>query len=283
MKCLVTGSRGFLGAAMIARLRRDGHDVMGLDTEPTRQAPDGYYVQDIRYPFHLRPVEWVFHFAGLAAVPPSLKHPTQWLAVNTQGTAHTLEAARQAGATRFLYAASGTCYGFAPPEPTPETAPIRCETPYALSKWLGEELVRHYDHVYDLPSVSLRLFNPYGPRMSPHTSGMGALLERRRQGVPLQLTGDGTQYRDWHYVDDTIDAFVKAAESDHRDLAINIGSGAPQTLNRLAELLGSPVEYIPARSEARGTWADITLAKRLLGWAPTVSFEDGVARTLAHG
>jgi UDP-glucose 4-epimerase len=134
--------------------------------------------------------------------------------------------------------------------------------------------------VFDLPSVSLRLFSPYGPGMGL-TSAMGHFLKLRREGKPVTITGDGTQYRDMHYVDDCIEAFVLAAKSDLRDTVINIGSGQPVTINRLVEALGGPMTYIPARQEAQGTHADISLAKRLLGWEPKVSFEEGIRRTLA--
>ena len=280
MRCLVTGAAGFLGSHMAARLRRDGHQVVTLDC----RSADLY--ADIRKPMPwyvgapATSLDWVFHFAGLAAIPPSMKEPANYCSVNTQGTAHMLDYAKQCGVTRFIYAASGTCYGNNPPMPTNEHGSIDCATPYALSKWLGEELVRHWDRVFDLPSVSLRLFSPYGPGMGL-TSAMGYFLKARREGKPITITGDGEQFRDMHYVDDCIEAFVLAAQSDLRDVAINIGSGMPVTINQLVDAIGGPRTYIPARQEAHGTLADIALAKKLLGWEPRVSFEDGIRRTLA--
>ncbi len=281
MRCLVTGAQGFIGSHMADRLRKEGHQVVTLDGIGNPR-PDVWW--DITAPFTLGGnCDWVFHFAGLAAIPPSMTEPANYMAVNAQGTANVLEAARKAGARRFIYAASGTCYGFNPPQPTPETAPVECETPYALSKWIGEELVRHWDRVFDLPSVSLRLFSPFGPRMGL-TSAMGHFLKLRREGKPIEITGDGRQYRDMHYVDDCVEAFLLAAQSDLRDVVINIGSGKPQTINALVRALGvTEIRYVPPRREAPGTHADISLAKRLLGWEPKVSFEDGIQRTLQGG
>jgi UDP-glucose 4-epimerase len=274
MRCLVTGSSGFLGSHMAERLEREGHTVQLFDSAVSP-------FEDIsRAVSFWSETDWVFHFAGLAAIPPSLERPAEYMAVNAQGTAHVLEAARTAGCQRFIYAASGTCYGNYAPQPTPETAPVVCHTPYALSKHLGEQMVRHWDRVFDLPSVSLRLFSPYGPRMGL-TSAMGHFLKLRREGKPIQITGDGEQYRDMHFVDDCIEAFMLAAKSDLRDIAINIGSGQPVTLNQLADALGCERTYIPARNEAHGTHPDISLAKRLLGWEPKVSFEEGIRRTIA--
>jgi UDP-glucose 4-epimerase len=221
---------------MAARLEDGGHQVMRLDWR-WRDVDKTIYPWDIGRPFPddlLPTFDWIFHFAGLAAVPPSMQQPAEYMAVNTQGTVNALEFARKTGASRFIYAASGTCYGNMPPMPTPETAPIDCATPYALSKWMGEELVRHWDRVFDVPSVSLRLFSPYGPGMGL-TSAMGHFLKLKREGKPIQITGDGEQYRDMHFVSDTIEAFVLAAQSDLRDVAINIGSGEPVTLNQLAD------------------------------------------------
>lgn len=285
MRCLVTGAAGFLGSHMVERLKRDGHQVYGIDAMGIDDPDVPHQVMDIsdhRWTTVFTSCDWVFHFAGLAAIPPSLEDPERYIFVNVAGTAHVLEIARELGASRFIYAASGTCYGFKPQIPTSELAPIETETPYALSKWMGEKLVRHYDRIFDLPSVSLRLFNPFGPRMSPLTSGIGHFLELKRQGKPATVTGDGKQYRDWHYVDDCIEAFMLAAQSTVRDEVFNIGSGDPRTLNQLIAALGfDKVEYIPARREAPGTWADISKAKRILGWAPKVSFEEGIRRTIA--
>lgn len=294
MRCLVTGGAGFLGSHMAVRLRSEGHIVRLLDNfgllDTVSYRGDTSFGKDwaltshdIREPIDFPEVDWVFHFAGLAAIPPSFENPAKYMAVNVQGTANVLEAARKAGARRFLYAASGTCYGGTPPMPTAEShaTPDGLLSPYALSKWMGEELVRHWDRVFDLPSVSLRLFSPFGERMGL-TSAFGHFLERRRKGLPIEITGDGEQFRDMHYVGDMVEAFLLAAQSDIRDIAINIGSGKPVTINQVVKAMGvTDIRYIPARKEASGTHADISLAKRLLGWEPTVSFEEGIRRTLA--
>ena len=293
MRCLVTGSSGFLGSHMVERLEKEGHAVLGLDTRESEWTDILWEIDNPQYVLDLH-TDWVFHFAGLAAIPPSFERPAEYMAVNVQGTANVLEAARKAGANRFIYAASGTCYGHSPKMPTPEnwTHISLPESPYALSKYLGEMLVGHWDEHYDLPAVCLRLFSPFGPRMSAGTSAMGTFIKLARENKPIMITGDGEQFRDMHYVDDCIEAFYRAAQSDIRSwedqpAVINIGSGERITINRLVRAIiketgsTSPIEYIPARKEAPGTHADISLAKRLLGWEPTVGFEEGIRRTVS--
>ena len=164
MRCLVTGALGFLGSHMVNRLLAEGHTVTTLDADPRADMMIDirYYTLDHLYP--LPPVEWVFHFAGLAAIPPSMTDPANYIDVNAQGTANMLEQRGAPGphASSMPPPAPATATG--PPMPTPEQADIDCTTPYALSKWMGEELVRHWDRVFDLPSVSLRLFSvPMAP------------------------------------------------------------------------------------------------------------------------
>lgn len=197
-----------------------------------------------------------------------------------------LEAARQAGVKRFVYAASSSCYGIPDLYPTPETAPVRPQYPYALSKYLGEEMVRHWAQVYHLPAVSLRFFNVYGPRA--RTSGtygavFGVFLAQKLNGLPYTVVGDGTQTRDFTFVSDVAAACLAAAASDVVGEVLNVGSGHTYSINRLVELLGGPVTHIPKRpGEPDCTFADISKIRRMLGWEPRVSFEDGVAAMLQH-
>jgi UDP-glucose 4-epimerase len=197
-----------------------------------------------------------------------------------------LEASRQAGVRRFIYAASSSCYGIPDITPTPETAPVRPEYPYALTKSLGEQCVLHWGRVYKLPVVSLRLFNVYGPRA--RTTGtygavFGVFLAQKLHGQAFTVVGDGTQTRDFTFVSDVASAFVAAAESDVTGEVFNVGSGHTYSINRLVELLGGSVVYIPKRpGEPESTHADIRKIQRMLGWRPKVPFEEGVQEMLRH-
>ncbi|MEW5769662.1 MAG: SDR family oxidoreductase [Pseudomonadota bacterium] len=298
MKALVTGGAGFIGSHLTELLIGRGHQVVVVDNlcsgslqhlEPVAGHPDlAVHELDIRDAAALAPllagVDWVFHLAGLADIVPSIEMPQEYYSTNVTGTFNLLEASRAAGVKRFVYAASSSAYGIPEVYPTPEDTPIRPKYPYALTKYMGEELALHWQQVYGLPVVSLRLFNVYGPRA--RASGVyGAVfkvfLAQKLNGRPYTVVGDGTQTRDFTYVTDVAEAFLAAAESSVAGEAINIGSGGHYSVNRLVELLGGPVQYIPKRpGEPDCTFADVTRARTLLGWQARVSFEEGVARML---
>jgi UDP-glucose 4-epimerase len=243
---------------------------------------------DIREPAALAPsmagVDWVFHLAGLADIVPSIEAPGDYYSTNVTGTLNVLEAARAAGCKRFVYAASSSSYGLAEIFPTPETAPIRPRYPYALTKHLGEELVLHWSAVYGLPAVALRLFNVYGVR-SRTTGAYGAVfgvfLAQKLAGRPLTVVGDGSQTRDFTYVTDVAEAFLRAAESSVSGEAMNVGSGGHYSVKTLVELLGGAVEHIPKRpGEPDCTFADVGKISALLGWRARVPFPEGVKKML---
>ena len=166
--------------------------------------------------------ELVFHFAGIGDIVPSIERPAEYMSVNVQGTVRVLECARAAKARKFVYAASSSCYGLAD-VPTREDHPIRPEHPYALSKYCGEQAALHWHQVYGMPVNAIRIFNAYGPRV--RTTGaygavFGVFFKQKLAGKPFTVVGDGTQKRDFLYVTDIADAFLRAAESDlfRRDL-----------------------------------------------------------------
>jgi UDP-glucose 4-epimerase len=170
--------------------------------------------------------------------------------------------------------------------PTTERAPINPEYPYALSKYQGEQAVLHWGQVYKLPVVAIRIFNAYGPR-SKTTGAYGAVfgvfLAQKLNGKPFTVVGDGTQRRDFVFVTDLAHAFLAAAESERQQEIYNVGAGNPQPVNRLVELLGGEVVYVPKRpGEPDCTWADITKIRRELGWEPRVTFEQGVAEMIRN-
>lgn len=300
MKVLVTGGAGFIGSHLSRELWRQGHEVTVIDslvggrkqtiTDLLEQPRFEFHQLDIRDAAAITPlfqgIDWVFHLAGLADIVPSIEQPRAYYETNVSGTFNVLEAARAGGIKRLIYAASSSCYGLAKQSPTPETAPIQPQYPYALTKYLGEELVLHWAQLYALPAVSLRLFNVYGPHA--RTTGaygavFGVFLAQKINGKPFTVVGDGQQTRDFTYVTDVAAAFIAAAESDLVGEIMNVGSGGSYSINQLVGLLGGEIEYIPKRpGEPDCTFADTGKIRQKLGWQPQVSFEQGVANMLAH-
>jgi len=295
MKTLVTGGAGFIGSHLVDHLVEDGHDVAVLDDlSKGREENLARHRGNPRVSFHrvnvadkeacqphFEGVERVFHIAGRADIVPSIEDPSAYFESNVTGTVSILECAREAGVKRFVYAASSSCYGIPDETPTPETAEIRTEYPYALTKHLGECCVLHWSRVYDLPAVSLRFFNVYGPR-SRTTGAYGAVfgvfLAQKLGGHPFTVVGDGTQARDFVFVTDVAEACVLAGGSALHGEVLNVGAGSPQSVNRLVELLDGEVVYLPKRpGEPDITHADISRIRETLAWEPRVSFEEGVS------
>jgi UDP-glucose 4-epimerase len=297
---LVTGGAGFIGSHLTERLLKDGHRVIVLDNCSTGREDNIAHLlhnkalsfvrtelsdlNSITDLFH--GVDWVFHLAALADIVPSIQNPINYHHSNVDGTIAVLEASRNARIKRFVYAASSSCYGIPDQYPTLETAPIRPMYPYALTKWIAEEYVKHWHKVYGLPTVSLRLFNVYGPRS--RTSGtygavFGVFLAQKLAGKPFTVVGDGNQTRDFTYVGDVVDAFIAAAASNVAGEVFNVGSGAPQSVNRLVELLGGKTIRIPKRpGEPDCTFADVRKIQMKLDWHAKITFEEGVAIMLEN-
>ena len=298
--CLVTGGAGFIGSHLVERLLADGHRVVVLDDFSTgrpanlagveREARLRVHEVDVAEHEAIAPffegVDWVFHLAARADIVPSIQRPLDYHRANVDGTASVAEAARLAAAKRFVYVASSSCYGLPDEFPTPETAPLRPQYPYALSKALGEQIALHWARVYGLPTVSLRFFNVFGPRA--RTSGtygavFGVFLAQKLAGQPYTVVGDGTQTRDFTFVTDIVAALIAAAAADVSGEIFNVGSGGTYSVNALVRLLGGDAVHIPKRpGEPDCTFADITKIRRVLGWSPAVPFEAGVRTMLAH-
>ncbi len=299
-ECIVTGGAGFIGSHLVERLLNNGHKVKVIDNFSTGRMENlnhlksnrkleihGFDVADFT---EIKPlftgVDWVFHLAALADIVPSINFPVKYHHSNVDGTVAVLEAARQAGAKRFVYAASSSCYGIPDSFPTPETAPISPMYPYALTKYLGEQYVLHWQKIYKLPCISLRLFNVYGPRA--RTAGtygavFGVFLAQKLAGKPFTVVGDGSQTRDFTFVSDVADAFVAAAESDMAGEVFNVGSGNTYSVNSLVKLLGGEVVYVPKRpGEPDCTFADTGKIHKRLSWKPKVNFREGVGIMLKN-
>lgn len=297
-KVLVTGGAGFIGSHLVDRLLEDGHNVTVIDNFSTgrpenlkqhKNNRDLSLVKEDISDFeaikrYFENVETVFHLAALADIVPSIVNPAGYYKANVTGTFSVGEASRVSGVKKVVYAASSSCYGIPSVYPTVETAEINPQYPYALTKYLGEETLLHWSKVYKMPVVSLRLFNVYGPRS--RTSGaygavFGVFLAQKLHKKPFTVVGNGNQTRDFIYVSDVAEAFIKAAFSDVKNEIFNVGSGSPQSVNKLVFLLGGEKIHIPKRpGEPDSTWADINKIKSMLGWHPLVSFEEGVRKIL---
>jgi UDP-glucose 4-epimerase len=301
MKVLVTGGAGFIGSHLADLLIKTGHKVVVIDNLSNGRLNNINHLLDNKnFKFHeldimnldeIKPifknVDWVFHMAGMADIVPSIESPKKYYDCNVTGTFNVLEAAREASIKKIVYAASSSSYGIPDNYPTAETADIRPQYPYALTKYMGEELVIHWSQTYKIPAISLRLFNVYGPR-SRTTGAYGAVfgvfLSQKIHNKPYTVVGDGTQTRDFTYVADVAKAFLKAAEVSATGIALNVGSDNHYSVNRLVELLGGgELTYVPKRpGEPDCTYADTTMIHEVLGWKAEVSFEDGVAEMLKH-
>ena len=295
---LVTGGAGFIGSHLVDALLAENISVRVVDNYSTGRPENLSHVSgkvkiieaDIAksgsWQKSFQGADWVFHLGALADIVPSIQRPEDYFLANVNGTFNVLEAAKHAGVKRFVYAASSSCYGIPDSYPTAETAEIRPQYPYALTKRLGEELVMHWAQVYQLPAVALRLFNVYGPRS--RTSGtygavFGVFLAQKLAGKPFTVVGDGTQTRDFTYVTDVANAFLTAAQSSACAEIFNVGSGQTISVNRLVELLVGEVTHIPKRpGEPDCTFADISKIRRELKWQPKVNIERGVEQVLAN-
>lgn len=295
---VVTGGAGFIGSHMVDALLDAGFAVRVIDNlsgghrsnleHLNDNAALECHWQDIRA---LEPnssvfagAQYVFHFAGIGDIVPSIEQPTQYMDTNVQGTVRVLECARHVGVEKFVYAASSSCYGLAA-VPTAEDHHIAPQYPYALSKYLGEQVAFHWHQVYSLPMNSVCIFNAYGPRV--RTTGVygavfGVFFRQKLAAQPYTVVGDGTQRRDFIYVTDIAQAFLAAARTPVSGERFNLGAGNPQPINKLVEILGGDVVYVPKRpGEPDCTWADIRKISSQLGWRPSVAFEVGVQRMLA--
>ena len=292
---VVTGGAGFIGSHLVDRLRADGRRVRVLDNFHTggphnlAHRRDDAALEVIEGDIRdraatreaLKGAERVFHLAAMADIVPSIQNPELYYDTNVTGTFNVLQAAREAGARRLVYAASSSCYGIPDAYPTPESAEIRPEYPYAETKFLGENLVMHWAQVYGLNAVSLRFFNVYGPRS--RTSGaygavFGVFLAQLLAGKPLTVVGDGEQTRDFTYVGDIADAVATAGGLDVSGEIFNVGTGRDVSVNRLVELLGAEeVVHLPKRpGEPDCTLADVSRIAEAMNWRASTPIETGV-------
>jgi UDP-glucose 4-epimerase len=300
MRILITGGAGFLGAALANRLLDEGHTVLALDDltagDPRRLAPRVLLtrgdVRDVPKLWSLlQGVKCVYHLAARVRVPESIHYPGDYNAVNVGGTVAVMEAMRDTGVRRVVFASSGALYGEQAQQPVREGQMPNPNSPYGVSKIAAEHYVSTLGTLYDIETVSLRIFNAYGPGQDlppSYPPVIPQLLRQAIDGGSLVIFGDGMQTRDFVFVDDVLDALVAAATaSDVNRAVINIGSGQEVSINELASLVarvtGKEISLLrnPALSAGVSRLvADVSLAQQLLGWNPRTGLEEGLSRIL---
>jgi UDP-N-acetylglucosamine/UDP-N-acetyl-alpha-D-glucosaminouronate 4-epimerase len=306
MRALVTGGGGFIGSHIAERLLHDGHDVRVLDNFATGRrenllALDGELevvegdIQSYeRAHTAVRGCEVVFHQAALPSVPRSVQDPLTSNAVNVVGTLNVLLAARDSGVRRVVYASSSSVYGANPALPKRESDATLPISPYASSKLAGENYCRSFSRVYELETAVLRYFNIFGPRQDP-LSQYAAVVPRfitlALSGQAPTIFGDGTQSRDFTFIENVVHANLLAAAAPAEavdGLAFNVACGRRYTLNDLFDqirrLTGTDVEPIygaPRTGDVVHSQADVTLARERFGYEPIVDFEEGLRRCVA--
>ena len=296
-RAIITGGAGFIGSHLAEYCLEQNLEVVIID-DFSQSSPknieeiEGLKIvkADIRdlskVEGEFENVDYIFHLAGLADIVPSIENAPLYHDVNVNGTIQLLEVLKKHGCKKLVYAASSSCYGIPESYPTDEKEEINPKYPYALTKKVGEDYILHYSKVYEIEAVSLRLFNVYGTRSRTNgTYGavFGTFLAQKLAGKPFTIVGDGTQKRDFVYVTDVARAFFLASQSKLSNEIFNIGTGNPQSVNRLVELLGGEKVFIPKRpGEPDQTNANIEKAKELLEWEPAISFEEGVSKVLEN-
>ena len=243
-------------------------------------------LRDIIFLEQNKRIDYVFHLAGLADIVPSIENPNKYFKSNVVGTFNVIQAAKRANIKKFVYTASASCYGIPDKYPIDEQSKIDPKYPYALSKFLGEQLVLHWAKVYNMPNVSLRFFNSYGPR-SRTTGAYGAVfgvfLAQKLARKPLTIVGNGKQTRDFIHVYDLVDATIKAAQKGKHGEIYNLGGGKEIKVNKIAKLIGGKKIHIPKRpGEPNRSLADITKIKKDLDWQPKIKIEEGVRNLLSN-
>ena len=301
MRYLITGGAGFVGSALANRLVADGHEVRVLDDLSTGDAnrlhSDVSFtngsVNDLPKLWTLlQGVQCVYHVAARVNVAESVLYPRDYNAVNVDGTVSVLEAVRDTGVNRIVFTSSGTVYGEQPEQPLQESMTPDPRSPYAVSKLAAEYYVRTTGILWKIETVSLRIFNAYGPGQplpTAHPPVIPAFLKRAVKGESIVIHGDGKQTRDYVYIDDVVDALVTASTAPGVDRrVINIGSGVETSLNDLIARVDSVTKrelaplYVPAQDGGVSRMcADLTLAGEILAFAPKVPLAEGLRRTLA--
>ena len=302
MRFLITGAAGFLGTPLANRLIQEGHRVVGLDDlstgDPERLSPE---VHLVRGDVNDRPKLWsllqevdcVYHLAARVIVPESVLYPREYNQVNVGGTVTLMEAMRDVGVRRVVFISSGTIYGNQKTQPVRESCRPNPRSPYAVSKLSAEYYVRSIGDLWGIETVCLRVFNAYGPGQRLPPTNAPVIPYCIRQAIDhgtIVIHGDGTQTRDYVYIDDVVDAMAASATiPDIKRLIINVGSGketsVKDVIKQVLDITKAKPEIVTNKTHDSGPSrmrADLGLAEKKLGYKPKVSLVEGLTRTIAE-
>ncbi len=298
-RSIITGGAGFIGSNLTDHLVRIGHKVIVLDNFVSGKKSNlsHHRKQDVKIikidisksknlDKYFKGVHYVFHFAALAQIIPSIKNPKKYFKNNVIGTLKVVEAAKKAKIKKLVYAASSSCYGIPKKLPTSEKDKIDLNNPYAITKFIGEEIIMRYALMFKMPNISFRFFNVYGPRINisgQYSAVIGNFLSQSKNNKALTIVGDGKQTRDFIHVDDIAKACVKVIKSKCINKVYNLGSGKKTSINTLAKIFNGKKKFIPNRpGEAKNSLADISKLKKDINWHPRISLEKGIKQLIKN-
>tara|TARA_Y100001973_G_scaffold105941_1_gene181099 strand:+ start:972 stop:1859 length:888 start_codon:yes stop_codon:yes gene_type:complete len=280
-KCVVTGGSGFIGTHLINFLLEKGYEVVNIDKRATVVAGRDFVCANIADTDNnlkildaIQGASCIFHLAALARVQPSIERPLEYDDTNVRGTLNMLELAKEAGVEKFIFSSSSSVYGNHNTFPTPEEQPCNPLSPYALQKLIGEQYCKLYADIHNLNTVSLRYFNVYGegaPTEGAYCLVIGKFINQKQAGKNLTIYGDGTQKRDFTYVQDVVNANFLAFNSDRKfnGEVFNVGNGDNCSVQEIADAFNHPCDYLPPVIEPKISLADNEKIKSELGWKPT--------------
>jgi len=298
-RSIITGGAGFIGSNLTDHLVRIGHKVIVLDNfvSGKRSNLSHHRKKDVKvvnidisknenlYKY-FKGAHYVFHLAALAQIIPSIKNPKKYFKNNVIGTLKVVEAAKRAKIKKLVYAASSSCYGIPKKLPTSEKDKIDLNNPYAVTKFIGEEIIMRYASMFKMPNISFRFFNVYGPRLNisgQYSAVIGNFLSQTKNNKALTIVGDGKQTRDFIHVDDIANACIKVIKSKCINKIYNLGSGKKTSINTLAKIFNGKKKFIPNRpGEAKNSLADISKFKKDVNWHPKISLEKGIKKLIKY-
>ena len=298
-RSIITGGAGFIGSNLTDHLVRIGHKVIVLDNFVSGKKSNlsHHKKQDVKIikidssksknlDKYFKGVHYVFHFAALSQIIPSIKNPKKYFKNNVIGTLKVVEAAKKAKIKKLVYAASSSCYGIPKKLPTSEKDKIDLNNPYAVTKFIGEEIIMRYASMFKMPNISFRFFNVYGPRLNisgQYSAVIGNFLSQTKNNKALTIVGDGKQTRDFIHVDDIAKACVKVIKSKCLNKIYNLGSGKKTSINTVAKIFNGKKKFIPNRpGEAKNSLADISKFKKDVNWHPKISLEKGIKKLIKY-
>ena len=289
---LVTGGCGFIGSHIVDELVKRNHKVIAIDDLSAKENEKFYFNDEAQYYKYditkdesstlFKDIDNVFHLAARSRIQPTIDSPGQCFEVNTVGTQRVLEWSRLNGVKNFVYSSTSSLYGHQNQIPFNPNMPTDCLNPYSMSKWMGEQICKLYSQLYNFNSTTLRYFNVYGPRepiKGQYAPVVGLFKRQSAEGKSMTIVGDGEQRRDFTYIDDIVEANMKAIAVDPFNIKgnkiYNVGTGKNYSIKEVAEMIGGPIKKIDSRpAEVSETLADITETTKDLSWSPRFSLED---------